>query len=315
MKHFSILFSCLFAMLACISCGDEQTFAPGPETTVKGEGVYFLSDYEPITVFDHETSISDTVWFELGRTDSVAAIDVPIVVESKADCINVPASVHFEAGERTAWMGVTCVGLPYGQECPFVLNIGETYANPYAEKEGSTRLLASILRSQWVEVCDTLIFVADSKPWPDQGCDLERLEGQKRLRFTNFLGSGQTLEFNLKSGWNDKDVTLSKGEINPLTNYYADTSIWYFTNGGNYDAWTPQGSSKTISWVYFYEGSGYTFLDLACDKDTAPVLKWNDKSYYCDYYNHYSLLTAWIVYTDGTSGWEYIYLYPGYLKQ
>lgn len=314
MKLFHIFSVSLLGALLVLSCESEENFQPGEPTSVTGSGVYFLSDYETQTIIGDEPTIEDTLWFELGRKDTQLAIDVPIVVETKNDCIQVPESVHFNAGDSTSWLGITYVGIAYGEDNKISLRIGDAYANPYAEKEGSTRLETSILRSQWVNVCDTLIFESSNKSWPNQGCYLQRLEGQKRLRFTNFLGSGQPFEFGLRSGWDNADLYMSKGEVNPLSNYYDSGTYWYFTNGGNYDPWTPAGGEKAISWTYFWVGAQYTFIDLQCDSSSASTYTWNGKEYLSDYYGHYSLLTGWFVYEDGTSGWDYIYLYLGYLK-
>lgn len=302
-------------MATLASCNNnDDNFEPGSPAGTKAS-VYFINNYDAQNIIGDEPTIQDTLWFELGRTDSTEALDVPLVVESKAECISVPETVHFDAGDTTAWLGLTYVGIKFGEEAKFTVRIADDYANPYTEKEGSTRLMSSILRSQWNTVCDSLVFSPASYAWPDQGCRVENLQGQKRFRFTNFLGSGQSLEFSLNGEFDKVDLTNNKGEINPLSNYYDMGTYWYFTNGGNYDPWSPKGSKKTIEYMYFWVGESYTMLDLGIDKDVASTVTLDGETYYYGLnQDHYGIMTAWIVYTDGTSGWEYIYLYPYYKK-
>ncbi|GEM_PF-4133918 len=305
-KIYSLLAVAILMLM--VSCDDKVTFTPGPESSVKGTGVFFYS-YDAQNIVDIE---SDSVDIWVMRTDSTASQDVPVIIEETTNKLHFAEKVHFEKGDTAAILWLTYDNMLEGEEHTFKLRIPDEYANPYAEKEGSTRMQSSIFRAKWENVCDTLIFGPADNAYPDQGCNLQRLPGRNRFRFTNFLGSGQPLEFSLKTGYDKDNIYQSKGQIVPLTNVYEDGDYWYFTNGGNYDSWTPVGGTKEIDYVMFYNYETYCFLDLNYSQTTAEELKYNGLTFLSDYSAHYCMLTAWVVYTDGTSGWQYIYLYLGY---
>lgn len=305
-------FALSLVAITLAACESEDTFTPGAEPGVQDEGAYFYGSYTTEKIV--EQGEEGTIKFEVCRTDTLSALDLPIVVDEKGAGLTLSESVHFEKGDSSAWLTVAYVGQALGTESKLRLHIADQYANPYMEKDGSTRLECNIISGQWVNVCDTCVFGPASGAWPDQGTQLQRLVGKKRMRFTNFLGSGQSLEFGLKSGWNDADFMQSKGEFNPITNAYQSSGVWYFMNQGNYEDWTPKGSSKTVSLMYFWEGADYTFIDLAWDQASSDIYKWGGKQYYVDL-NHYSMMEAYIYYTDGTAGWEAIYVYLGHEKK
>ena len=308
MKKIFSLLSSLAILLMMASCDEKATFSPGPEASVNGTGVFFYS-YDAQNIVDAESDSLD-IW--LMRTDNSTSLDVPVIIEKTTDNLHFAENVHFEKGDTAAVLWLTYDNVLEGDEHTFSLRIPDEYANPYAEKEGSTRMESSIFRAKWENVCDTLIFGPADRAYPDQGCYLQRLPGRNRFRFTDFLGSGQPLEFSLKTGYDKDNVYLSKGQVVPLTNVYEDGDYWYFTNGGDYDPWTPAGSDKLISYSMFYNYDTYCFLDLNYDPSTAEELTFGGQNYLCDYSAHYCMLTSWMVYAEGTAGWQYIYLYLGY---
>jgi len=310
MKKIFSLFAAATLMLVA-SCSEENTYSPGPASEVQGSGVFFYS-YDAQNMVDSE---SDSLEIWVMRTDSTTSLDVPIIIEQTAQCLHIEETVHFDKGDTATVLWLSYDNVQEGEEYPFKLRIPDDFANPYAEKEGSTRMISSVFRAKWENVCDTLMFGPQDGAYPDQGCDLQYLPGRNRFRFTDFLGSGQPLEFSLKTGYDKDNIYKSKGQIVPLTNYYESGDYWYFTNGGEYDPWTPNGSEKTIDYMMFYNYEDYCFLDLNYDPSTAEELKYGGESFLSDYYYHYSMITAWVNYIGGSSGWQYIYLYLGYKKE
>jgi len=312
MNRFLIFVSLMFGMVAC---DDDSSFAPGHEPGNEAAHAYFASGYEAVYLYG-EMPLEDTISLAVVRQGSLDELTLPIVVDRADTALHIPESVTFEAGQDTAWLNIASPYVEFTRSYDFSLRIPDAYADPYTVKEGTTCLESAVLWSEWTVLADTVLFYSS---FPTQGCKIENLRGRNRFRFTNFLNSGHPLEFSVKcdGDFDSRDLTNNVGEINPLNNYYYGSSLWYYTNGGDYDPWCLTGtdSSQEISYIGFWPGRYYTYVDFRLNPKTAKTLKLNGKQYLNCYDNNYSMLCSYIKQTNGFEGYVYFYLSIGYLVE
>jgi len=307
-KKLYILMTAIALTLCC--CQNNDDFTAGPQASNTKGNVYFGSDYESLNIYGDQPTLEDTLWITVVRdsNDCANALNVPIE-RIADDKVIIPEQAEFDAGEDTTWLAITFPNVEFTKESKFTLTIPAEFADPYKEKNGSTTISSGVLWSEWTDVADTVLIVSSYNLFPNQGGKLQNLSGKNRFRITNFLGSGNPFEFsiNTATGFNSKNLTDNAGSINPLKNFYSDTSCWYWTNDGDYSPWTPNGSSFEISYVSFYTSYGYDWLDLSVKNKTS--FKISGKKYYYDYdafCNSCELVYFWNTDTSKSS-WDYIY--------
>lgn len=324
---------CCIAALA--SCSDDDSFTPGDKPVCGDVTAYFSSDYKAQYVYDHKP-VRDSDSIAVIRSTKSGALSIPII-KSGDDAVIVSSSADFTDGKDTTYIYITAPQAEFLKESDFTLNIPAEYSNPYKSKDGTTILQSSILYSTWDVVVDTVLFYSGNGEFPTQGCKLENLRGQNRFRFTNFLNSGNPLEFSIKCDgeFDATDMKKNVGEFIPLSNYsYASNGWWYFTNPGADGSWynyiTPAGktdkgeSANTIEFISFWPGRSYSNVDLRLEDvpDTTTITyksKGIKKYYLCDYSRatnaHYGTLCSWVDYKDEniSSNYVYFYLSFGYL--
>lgn len=299
-------------MLTLYACHDKDNYEPGPVPTNTKGSVYFAGDYEAENIYGDQPTIKDTLWIAVVRDSSNIkdAMDVPIKAETDGK-VNVPDHASFEAGKDSAWIALTFPNVEFTKESKFTLTIPDEYANPYKEKDGTTTLQSSILWSAWQDVADTVLITSSYYVFPDQGCKLQNLNGKNRFRFSNFMGSGNPLEFsiNTEKGFNSKDLTDNAGNLSPLKNYYSESYGWDWANDGNYTHWTPTGGSFEISYMAFYPSiyGNYDWIDLSIKNKTTYKL--DGKKYYYDYDAYCKSVELVYIYDAASkkSTWDYIY--------
>jgi len=321
MKHMTIrqYFLSVISLAFMVSCNQEDAFQPGPALTNNGISVYFAGDYETQNLYEDQP-LNDSVEIAVIRTGSSDALDVPI--EFSGDpVIIVPGSIHFNADQDTSYLTVRFPNVELSKKASFTLRIPSDYSDPYSIKEGATWMSSSVLWSEWAVLADTVLIISSYEKHPRQGCKLEYFVGDNRFRFTDFLGSGNSLVFKLGSDINFNNLRKNSGKMIPYSRYYAENSnVWDWANDGNWTPWTPVGGTIEISYpsfgwghVYYESYGGYDNIDFSVSK--PDTIKLGGKQYIYDskYYDKNIQMMYMYSTTKANSYWDYLYFLIGYL--
>ncbi len=114
------------------SCSDDDDdYKKGPQVT--GQGVNFGEISQSESLVTKEKSLS----FDVFREDATNAVDIPLTVvrndtvEGAGAAFQIPANVHFDAGQDKASFTVKFPSIPVGVDYCFVVKIPEEYAHYY----------------------------------------------------------------------------------------------------------------------------------------------------------------------------------------
>lgn len=323
----------VLAATAIASCSSNEEYTAGPEPKVGGMSVYFAGDFKQMYISTDKTS-SDTIYLVREYTDGdsqkyrASELTVPLKITASDTLLHMSETVTFEAGKDTAILAFSAPNLEINQDVTFSISIPEEYADPYKQRNGSTRLESSVLRGDWEVLADTILFYSGTTI-PTMGCKLENLGRKNRFRFTNFMNTGNPLVFSIKTteNFNSKDLTQNYGEIIPLEDYEYNGDYWYFKNNNwsRFNFKTPwdnnftdeQGAAWeadpfTVNYIKFYcAADGYNTIDLRLSKNATNITL-DGKKFKNDYTNHYGVMCAWIIYANQDAGYQYFYTSIGY---
>lgn len=179
-------------------CGDDNTYAPGPETTPNTPAVYF--DKETPALFSvpfEEEDKSGTIAVCRLNTDN--KLTVPITVIHKTDEISFPeSSVTFEAGEDMVYFKFLCrADADIETRFPFVLEIPHEYADPYNSTIPGASMFNGffLIEEPWVKFEATVEFVALAEGAP-AFTNFKQTVGKKEkagiYKIFNFCLNGRT---------------------------------------------------------------------------------------------------------------------------
>lgn len=273
MKHLNII--SLWVVPSALSllmtgCGsDSDSYSPGEEPGMSDTGVYFPSSNE--TEYIRYENDDNTITLTVARENTSGVLTVPIEVLSKTDNISdVPENVVFADGDAETDLTFSYTDMETAPYCE--LGIAEQYTNPYKIKDGACRISVTVFKP-------TVIFsnVTYSKEY-NTGADyfsgatsqIVQYGNNNLFLWTNFLGSGIDLKFQIDGSFDSQEVKNSYGEIIPVNHYYADSSGygWYLMDdedgNGNLATWEVAGNSYRVSsYMYFwynYSSSTYNII-------------------------------------------------------
>jgi len=314
----------LFAMTAILMvscCDNDDSFSPGPASGLTKNSVFFSKDFKNVYYFYEKPADGDSIYIFVERADTAEALDKPLTLPliSNADTtLHIPDSIHFYAGESTTYIGIAAPALEQSKREDFTLSIPTEYADIYGDKEGSTTMSSSILWSEWVPVCDTVIIQSSYGLFPSQGCKLENFKGDNAFRFTNFLGSGNTFIFSLSNKADLEDLSNNSGSVTPLERAYYGSSlssaIYDWSNDGDWAPWTPKGGTFEISypefgWGHYYYPTANPFDNLDFGIHNPVSIKFNGEPYVYDqdYYPNNVQMVYFYATDTKKSSWDYLY--------
>lgn len=291
----NILGICLAAVVVT-SCDDGvPCYEQGEMTIDNCMTVYFDSDNTSENIVSPDDK---SVTLKVSRLNSADAASVPVEVISGDVALQFPATVDFAAGENTAEYKISLNGLQSKINYPFEIRIAEEYADHYTKVDGTTFFKGNVLQADWIKYQEGVKFYWTSN-FKKVTSDIEQLEGQNLYRIQNFMGSGHTIEYKLGDY-----STSGIAEIIPVSGYLkANTSYqscWYLydEDSQRYISWTPEGSTKGISYLMIlteYYGYGLYTYYYNPDEDQKK-----------SYSGHYGYFYGYVYYSDGTQGYNSI---------
>ena len=259
----------LAVALGFTACNDkaDSDYVPGTPTPANSMQVYF--DASNGTDFIFSPGEEGPVDILISRGDSTQAAEIPIICKKKTDGLNLPSSVKFKAGEKTATITLSVDTWIEDKEYDFDLAIDEAYADQYTQLNGASSLSGYLMKATWKTYVPKAVIT-----WKVGNTDLtwdreiERLGPTNRYRIKDFLGSGLDMVFNV-GGAADKQSGYYK--IEPYTNYQncsdygVDCFLLYDTEKDEYPQWTVGG--KTVSYLHImrsYSGYGdYSYISFS----------------------------------------------------
>lgn len=225
------------------SCDDEyeDTVVPSPVVGADVPGLSF-SD-ENATSFEMDPSESPVVSLTVVRNNSNGSVDAPVtVVENTENSFEVPTSVSFAAGEKTANLVIPVkADAPTATPLTLELKFDDQYVNPYTSTY--PHYTGQVTLVKWLKYADgtfTSAFFEES--WEQE---LYREEGANNYRFVNLYEDGTNYEFEWEegakeispspamqlSGFDDPTYGLvtTTTSTDPANTYYdAETNTFYF---------------------------------------------------------------------------------------
>lgn len=282
LNRITTLFVAMLSMYFLTSCGDNESWAPGPQPAANNPGVYFDKDIPTIIEMEADQQgklIDNTVTLRMGRDESKSgeALQVPIKVRYNDANLTIGQTATFEAGASTTELKISIGDFKFKEQYYFSIEVDENYSNPYkvyakGENGGSTRLEANI---EVVCLLGTATFtpVDYSSSTPPQFVPFEqKIYDNKDSTYTikNFLYNNAGYKFSFAID-NDKNIRPLKS-----SGYHSDSDQrWYFYSENKNDesvqipCYIPgTNPNDYVTYIYFYtpeNTSRYTafWMDLS----------------------------------------------------
>ncbi len=297
--------------LLAVSCAKSDEYEKGAETPAGCISAYFSSSNKSsFVITSEEYAQSDILPLDVERAVSDATADVPIVVVRADSEFEIPATVHFEAGESNATLNVKMNGLKEKTDYSFTIRIADEYADHYTIRDGSDVYTANVLIAKWVKVVEDGTFYFENEYFPTVYSDIYHLDGYNQFYIENFLGSGIDLGFSIKSydsvngafiPFSADDKSTWAGKFVPLDHFLNDPdggSYWWLMNDAvnqDYASWTPEGWTRSIDYINFYTSDDTTYEYIDLNGSTT-----SQTGYLCSY-TYMS--------DDNNPGYVYVYFY------
>ncbi len=153
-KYFLLIGIAIAGILS--SCSDDDDYHAGPQTT--GQGVSFGTASSSATETYLPTD-DPVLTISVYRKESAAAADIPVSVNLNDSVdgnaiFDIPASIHFDAGQEVAELNVKFPDAELGVTYSFEVEIPKEYKNVYA----TNLLRRSIMRDyEWINYEGTII--------------------------------------------------------------------------------------------------------------------------------------------------------------
>ncbi len=247
--------SILTAMaLLMVSCSEDK-WKSGPEVA-DTMGVYFnlLENSDILILEDADRQATVT----LGREKTDEAATVPLKIISCPEGVEVPTSVEFEAGQKTASFQVSMKDMPLSTSGNLIMKIDPAYSNIYAAGTSEMNMKITV-SAGWILLADDLVlnhsYEYNTYKFPEQVTSLYALDGANRFKITDFMNSGLDFVFTVPT----PDEVYPY--IVPTTNcilyedlYGADDDdyhSWYFydTATASYPVWSIDNSELLVNYM------------------------------------------------------------------
>ena len=277
------------------SCDDanDNDYTPGTPTPENCMTVYFNAGNTAEGVFEEGTPVAQEITLTRKVTDADA--EVPIVCRNADSVIKVPSSVTFKAGEATAVLTITAEGMEPSKVYSYDIEVGEAFADPYADVSGSLRFMGTMLIATW----ETVVKNATMK-WSNLSVthewttDIEKLGNLDRYRVKNFIGSGLDLEFT-PYGESSYGKAYQQMKLGKNVEEYDDGTargyLFYDAEAGKYPVWsTGNVEVKELCLMTHYGSSDYCYISFKDRFANFGVYysTYNDDQY--DYYNYITIV-------------------------
>lgn len=244
--------------LTFAGCSDDDTYAPGPQTSPGCMQVYFLDTNEAAKVID--ASDEYAIRLEVGRQQTASAASVPVKILSQDEVLSIPTQVEFGAGESRATLTISFPNAQTATTYAYRIEIdGEEYVDPYTKLEGSSRFNGTVLIASWVVAVKEATFQFGSL-FPAFTQDILQMEGTNKYKIKDYLHSGTDFLFT---------VDAATGAVAPLGGFQSSATAWYFYNNDTDKIpipCFPAGSDISINSFYLYLGASYTYLNMKTKK-------------------------------------------------
>ncbi len=285
-KSFTIYALAMTAVtFAATSCSDDE-WTPGPAADPDSAGIYFPAQ----AAYSYTISADDSriIPITVNRLNPEKAVSVPVVATVTGSGIELPQTIEFAAGERSAILDIDCSGMETKTSGSVSISFPDGYASSYGAGTESISVDITVTGG-WMMLAEDIDVSFDAKYSSIKG-NLLMLEGTKTFRLANFLNSGLNLDFNVSS------ETSSKAELIPLTNSISyvdvypeyddeyDTWILYDRANSTFPQWSPDGSELQITEAQVLN-TGYTYFGINAG---------------------YRTFTLWASFSDGTSSYLYV---------
>ncbi len=288
------------AMVACDD--DDTTYVWGEPDADDCMGVYFDADNG--SDFILEPGGDCAVTLKMHRLLSTSAADVPLTLTSDIEGINMPSSVHFDAGESDAEIVVDFNNVPHKVMGHFSITVPDEYIRKYSLTYFNYE--SSILVSSWenanTDGSPVTFYLTETNHvsypldeivpavYQPVESEMQVLPGTGKIKITNFLNSGVEITFEMTPS--EMESYAGYYRVYPYDNfctyidaYESDTygddwnNAWFLT-----DPNVPEGYS--YSWDY--ASANLTLLDGT----SSPLT-------YVSFYAY-----------DNTNGYEFCYMAP-----
>lgn len=256
-----------FVGLLCLqtACSDDDDYEPAVPAAAGNMGAYIEDVEERMVVLtpeDQEFTVT------LHRTQTANEAVLPITVVSKASGIEVPGSVHFDAGQESAPLVITFNGLKPEVISTLELKLEDAYIDPYTQRpNGSSTLRIDFYQSEWKVVEIKKDEESESVPpvwwwrsttwWEPNPGTLYRLGSLHRYKIENFMGSGKDLSFSLEliqTGETYNTYAIVPESANTYYETFDDYTDWIFYDNEADDFITvyPDANNPTDAYPYLY---------------------------------------------------------------
>ncbi|MDL2223814.1 hypothetical protein LJB92_00700 [Bacteroidales bacterium OttesenSCG-928-M06] len=171
MKTINKLGYLFIALLCIVSCSDD-TYKPGAHPSVRGQGVFFGSEDNFVTV-ELEPDSPTEFEIELTRMDTENTVSVGVkVVNNEENVFSLPETVTFEAGNEKAYIPVSFPEAEIGVAYRLEVELTGDNVNVYSEQK--TQIAYEVSRIKWDAIdggiyMDGMIVSFYGVPYPD-GC-------------------------------------------------------------------------------------------------------------------------------------------------
>lgn len=180
------------------ACDDEytDTVEPSPVVGADVPGLSFSDENK--SSFEMDPSESPVVSLTIVRNNAAGSLDAPVtVVENTENSFEVPASVSFASGEKTAQLDIPVkADAPTATPLTLELKFDDAYVNPYTASY--PHYIGQVILVKWLKYADgtfTSEFFEES--W-DQ--ELYREEGANNFRLVDLYEDGTNYEFEWEEG-------------------------------------------------------------------------------------------------------------------
>lgn len=297
MKKFSFLRYTAGILGICLafsltSCGDDDKYTPGAPTAEGSVGAYFDGSNNSSFVLTPE---EDSFEIIVSRNDATKACKVPIILVSRdTTAIDVPDTAYFDAGEKIDTLTVNVKNLNLKKVYGFKLAIPESFADHYTMLGGVTTFSGKVVVSQWKKVKENIKFYYyGNDKLPTTYSDMYQLDGVNQFYITDFLGTGESMQFTIDDSNNDENdpkfdpdkESTWKGELVPINgqgvasfdySYYKMHYPWHSAEDGS-DVYNWSVGDVTINYLFWYGGYSYagdSWID--CSQKYIYLYAWLD---------------------------------------
>lgn len=246
---FNKLFIAISVLIAAtmVACEEyEDVVEPSPVVSADNPAVRFAEANE--TSFELDPNEDPRFTLTVMRNNDNGALDVPVtVVVNTENSFNVPASVSFASGEKTAELTVTMnQGAPTGQPLALELKFNDEHVNPYLNEYGHYIGEVSLLK--WVKYAAG-VFTSGffEQSWEQ---DLYRAEGTNKFRFYDLFVAGVNYEFEWDGG-----LAIAPGGTPDANGYLVQESGYVHPDYGMVSSTTDPDTAYS-----YYDSDSDTFV-------------------------------------------------------